>query len=205
MDDTDLALAHFLSILESEPKDTLRGFPGDELDALDDAINDHMLNSRVFTLSVLTDQDGVDVVVWCLVTSDRPARADVGEEVECATEGKVQRNVALANWGLFILFLSWLTAECVRKKTYRKRSLESNKILLHTLNGLVGDDGLPVLYRRSDIDWLPFNWRLLFKIQLLYVRKIRTVPSPTFAAAKISLTDFEISGPMPSPSINVTV
>lgn len=55
VDNTDLALAHFLSVLEGEPKNTLRGCPGDELNALNDTINNHMLNARVFTLSVLTD------------------------------------------------------------------------------------------------------------------------------------------------------
>ena len=102
MDNANLALAYFLGVLEGESKNTLGGFPGDELDALYNTINYHMLNAGVFTLSVLTDQRNVDVIVGCLVASDRSARADIGEEIECTAEGKVQRNVALANGGLSV-------------------------------------------------------------------------------------------------------
>lgn len=42
-------------------------------------------------------------------------------------------------------------------------------------------------------------------LSLLYLRRSGALPSVTFAAAKMSLTDCAISGPMPSPSINVTV
>lgn len=59
-----------------------------------------MLNSRVFTLGVLSDQDGIDVVVVCLVAGDGPAWSQVGEEVEGSSEGKVERDVSLANRGL---------------------------------------------------------------------------------------------------------
>lgn len=49
-----------------------------------------MLNTRVFTLGILPDKDGVDVVVGGLVASDGFARADVGEEVEGTAEGEIE-------------------------------------------------------------------------------------------------------------------
>ena len=56
-----------------------------------------MFNARVFTLGILTDQNGVDVVVGSLEALDGNARPDVGEEVECPSEGKVEGNVTLSD------------------------------------------------------------------------------------------------------------
>lgn len=100
MHNPDLLLIDRSSVLERVAEHPLRRLLGDELDALHHTIHDNMLNARVFTLGVLTDQDGVDVVVGGLVASDRPARAEVGEEVERATESKVKGNMALSNGGL---------------------------------------------------------------------------------------------------------
>lgn len=101
MNDTDLLAADGIGVLEGESEDTLTGLLGDELDALNNAINDDMLNARVLALGVLTDQDGVDIIVGGLETGDGAARAQVGEEVECSSQGQVKRDVALANGGLF--------------------------------------------------------------------------------------------------------
>lgn len=86
----DLLLARGLSMLESEAQDTLRGFPSDELNTLDNTVNNNVLNAGVFTLGVLTDQHSVDVVIWGLVSSNRAAWSQVGKEVECTTESQVQ-------------------------------------------------------------------------------------------------------------------
>ena len=56
-----------------------------------------MLNARVFTLRVLPNQDGVNILVGSLVTLDGKTRTDVGKEVEGPTESQVQGNVALAD------------------------------------------------------------------------------------------------------------
>ena len=88
--DADLLLSGGLSMLESEAQDTLRGFPSDEFNTLDNTINNDVLNSGVFTLGVLTDQHSVDVVIWGLVSSNRAAWSQVGEEVESTTESQVQ-------------------------------------------------------------------------------------------------------------------
>ena len=88
--------------MEGEAEDPLRGLLGDELDALHNTVNNNVLNARVFTLGVFTDQDGVDIVVGGLVTSDRSAGADVGEEVEGTAEGKVEGDVTLSNGSLII-------------------------------------------------------------------------------------------------------
>lgn len=46
-----------------------------------------MLDTRVLSLSVLTNDDSVDAVVGGLETLDGAARPDVGVEVESATKG----------------------------------------------------------------------------------------------------------------------
>jgi hypothetical protein len=56
-----------------------------------------VLDTRVLSLGVLTDEDGVDVVVRRLETLDGDARADVGEKGEGSSEGEVERDVALAD------------------------------------------------------------------------------------------------------------
>ena len=56
-----------------------------------------MLDARVLSLRVLPDEDGVDIIVRGFESLDRGAGADVGEEVEGATEGQVEGNVSLAN------------------------------------------------------------------------------------------------------------
>ena len=59
-----------------------------------------MLNTRVLALGVLTDEDGVNVVIWGFVAGNGFARADVGEKVEGTAEGKVERDMAFADRGL---------------------------------------------------------------------------------------------------------
>jgi hypothetical protein len=77
--DTDLLLVDGAGVLEGEAQNPLGSLTGDELDALNDTVDDNVLNSRVFTFGVLTDQDSVDIVVGGLVACDRAAGAEVGE------------------------------------------------------------------------------------------------------------------------------
>ena len=56
-----------------------------------------VLNTRVLSLSVLTNENRVHVIVRRLVALDGHTRTDVGEEVECPTQCQVQRDVALAD------------------------------------------------------------------------------------------------------------
>lgn len=100
VDNADLLLVDGLRVLEGETEDTLGSLLGNELDALDDAVNDDVLNAGIFTLGVLTDENGVDVVVGGLVASNGLAGTQVGEKVESTTESQVQGNVTLANRGL---------------------------------------------------------------------------------------------------------
>ena len=59
-----------------------------------------MLDARIFTFCIFANQDGVHVVIGGFVPGDGFAGADVSEEIECAAEGEVKRNVAFANWSL---------------------------------------------------------------------------------------------------------
>lgn len=97
MYNADLLLARFHGVLEGIPQDALRGILCNELYALDYAIDDNVLDTRVFTLGVLTNKNGVDVVIRGLIADDGSAGTKVGEEVEGSAEGKVERNVTLAN------------------------------------------------------------------------------------------------------------
>jgi hypothetical protein len=136
VDDTDLLAANGLGVLEGEAEDALGSLAGDELDALDDTIDNDVLNARVLALGVLTDQDGVDAVVRGLEASDGAARSEVGKEVECTAEGKVKGDVTLANGS-------------------SKRALEGDLVLLDVRNRIVGDSSLAILDDRGDIDGLP--------------------------------------------------
>lgn len=98
--DADLLLVDGLGVLEGEAQNTLGGLLGDELDALDNTIDNDVLDTGVFTLGVLTDQDGVNTVVGGLVAGNGAARTDVGEQVEGTAQSKVQGNVTLTNGGL---------------------------------------------------------------------------------------------------------
>lgn len=184
VNDADLLAADGLGLLESKTKDTLGSLTSDELDGLDDTIDDDVLNARVLALGVLTDQNSVDVVVRGLETGDGTARSQVGEEVECAAEGKVEGDVTLANGG-------------------SKRTLEGDLVLLDVLDRGIRNGGLAILDDRGDVDGLPGDGGLH-----MFVVSCRTMTvkrqSLTFAAAKMSLTDWEISGPIPSPSIRET-
>lgn len=138
VDDADLGAANGLSLLEGEAENALRGLAGDELDALDNTIDNNVLNARVFTLGVLTDEDGVDVVVGGLEAGNRAARTQVGKEVEGTAERQVERDVALADGG-------------------GERTLEGNLVLSDVLNGSVGDGSLAVLDDGGDVDGFPGN------------------------------------------------
>jgi hypothetical protein len=70
-----------------------------------------VLDTRVLSLGVLTDEDGVDVVIRRLETLDGHAGTDVGEEGEGSSEGEVERDVALANCAGSVWFFQNETAE----------------------------------------------------------------------------------------------
>lgn len=97
-----------------------------------------MLDTGVFALGVLTNQDCVDVVVGSLVACDTLARSDVGEKVECPSEGQVERDVTLADG-------------CC------EGTLERDQVAADAVNRAVWDDGLAVFELWSDIDWLPLD------------------------------------------------
>lgn len=110
MHNADLVAANGLSVLESEAQDALRGVAGDELNALDNTVNDHVLDTGVLSLGVLADQHSVDVVPGSLVALNRLARAQVGEKVKCAAQSQVERDVALANGGLDTLTRRYISS-----------------------------------------------------------------------------------------------
>jgi len=111
----NLELANVLRVLESVAENTLGCLAGDELDALNHAIDNNMLDSRVLSFGVFTDQDGVYIVIWGFVAFERAAGSDVGEEVKGSSEGKVERDMTLANGSL--------------QRVIRRESVGENKIM----------------------------------------------------------------------------
>jgi hypothetical protein len=83
----NLEAVDVLGILECESEYALTCFSCDKLDALHNTVYNNMLNTRVFSLGVLSDQDGIDVIVRGFVTGDRAAGSHVCEKVECSAEG----------------------------------------------------------------------------------------------------------------------
>ncbi len=139
VDSADLLPANVAGVLEGVAQDTLGSLTGDKLDALDNAVDNDVLDTGVLSLGVLTDQDGVDVVVGGLEALNAPAGTDVGEEVEGTAECQVERDVALANG-------------C------REGTLEGNVVPGDALDGLVGDDRLAVgVQAGGDVDSLPLD------------------------------------------------
>lgn len=101
MDNADLLLVDGLRVLEGEAEDTLGSVLGDKLDALHNTVDNNVLDAGVFTLGVLTDENGVNIVIGGLEASNGAAGTQVGEQVESAAESQVQGDVALANRGLW--------------------------------------------------------------------------------------------------------
>lgn len=136
MHDENLRLAGRDGVLECVADHAFASRTSDEFDGLHNAVDDDVLNARVFTLCVFTDEDGIYVVVGSLVADNGAAGTQVGKEVECAAQGEVERDVALANRS-------------------RERALEGDEVTLDGGNGFVGDCSLAILEDRSDINGLP--------------------------------------------------
>lgn len=97
MNYADLLPSYFLGILEGKAENTFGRFSRDELNALHNAIHHNMLNSRIFSLSVFSNEDSLDIVIWSLVASDRPSRSDVCEKIKGTAKSKVEGNMAFAD------------------------------------------------------------------------------------------------------------
>jgi hypothetical protein len=145
----NLLPANVTGVLEGVTEDALGSLAGDELDGLDDAINNDVLDAGVLALGVLTDQNGVDVVVGGLEALDRPAGTDVGEEVEGTAERQVEGNVTLADGG-------------------SEGTLEGDVVPVDALDGLVGDDRLAVgVQAGCDIAGLPLDGHVCGRVDVL--------------------------------------
>ena len=79
---------------ESELGNSLRLGAGDDLEGLDDAGNALVLETRVLTLSVLSDDAQIDILVAGLVAGDVLDQADAGVDVELLSQGDVEALVA---------------------------------------------------------------------------------------------------------------
>lgn len=156
VDDADLLLVDRASVLEGVAQHTLGSLLGDKLDALHDTGHDNVLDTRVFTLRVLTDQDSVDIVVGGLVTRNGPAGTHVCEEVEGTTESKVHGDVTLANGGL-TQFSTENSMGIREDRAYSKRTLKRNLVAVYALDGIVGDSLSSILEDGSDIHRLPLD------------------------------------------------
>jgi hypothetical protein len=125
-------------ILEGVIGDAFRGGAGDDFDALDDALDNLMLDARVFALGVFSDNDSVDVLVQGRMSGNAPAGSDVGIQVECLAKRQVQRDVPPPNGS-------------------QQWTLQGDLIALNDLQGLPGDGPFAALWilHGLDIDDVP--------------------------------------------------
>lgn len=102
-------------ILECIASYSFRCIVGDELDGLYDASDNlyhpksrsveqrtqttyFVLNARVLSLGIFTNQNRIHIIVRCLEAFNRPTRPDVGEKVKGSSKSQVERDVSLSNW-----------------------------------------------------------------------------------------------------------
>lgn len=64
-----------LSILKGELCHSAGSFFGDQFDGLNNAVDNLMLDTRVFTFCVLSDSDDINVVIESFVTLQRTTRS----------------------------------------------------------------------------------------------------------------------------------
>lgn len=91
VDGSDTVAASILGVVEGVAGAAVGSILGDQLDGLDNTVNDLVLNARVLSLSVLTDKDGIDVVVGGLEANNGLAGTDVGVQVEGTSWFRKQR------------------------------------------------------------------------------------------------------------------
>ena len=157
MDGPNLQSSNILRILERKSKHSLTGLSCDKLNTLHNTVYDNMLNTRVFSLGILSDKHCIDIIVGGLISSNRSAGSDIGEEIERSSEGQVERDMTFSNGGLQVI------SDCyaqMKEMLYSKRSLKSYFVLLDTLDCLGRDRSLAISQLRGHIDWLPLNWCL---------------------------------------------
>lgn len=130
---------------ESKLGDALRLGAGDDLERLNNTWNRLVLKTGVLSLSVLTDNGEVDVLVAGLVTWDVLDKDNGGVDVELLTESNVEGLVAGAlDWGV-------------------QDALKTNLVALQGSNGLA-EELLSVLVAgldTGDIDLLPLDWDIV--------------------------------------------
>src|SRR5665213_1224646 len=85
--DAHLLPVDVLGVLEGITEYTLGSSASDKLDGLDDTVDDHVLDTRVFSFCVFSNDNRINIVVGSLVTFNRSAWPDIGKEVEGSTEG----------------------------------------------------------------------------------------------------------------------
>ena len=160
-----------------------------------------MLDTRVLSLGVLTDEDSVDIVVGGLVSFDRDTRADVGEEGEGASEGQVERDVAFANWRRVSRAAHIISGseENPKRTGSCERAFEGNGVLLDALDSSIRNDSLAVLQDGRDVDLLPRYGRLSSLEDLL--DRVGDFRTDTCPSAPLHLYSFIYT---PSPGMRVT-
>ena len=136
----DLGPAVGFGIFEGELSHASGGVLCDQFDTLDHAVDDLVLDARVFSLGVLADGDQIDVVVQGLVAFDGFAGSHVGVQTELFSQLKIKRSESLADGG-------------------HQGRLQSNFVFVDRVNGRLGDPhGAIRVPDRRNVDGLPSDW-----------------------------------------------
>jgi hypothetical protein len=56
-----------------------------------------MLNTRVLSFRVFTDENGVYIIIWCLVPGNGDAWPNVGKKVKSPSESQIEGNMTLSD------------------------------------------------------------------------------------------------------------
>ena len=56
-----------------------------------------MFDTRVLSLGIFSNDDGIDIVVRSFETDDRSTRSNVGEKGEGSSEGEIEGDVSLSD------------------------------------------------------------------------------------------------------------
>ena len=119
-----------------------------------------VLNTRVLSLSVLTNENRVHVIVRSLEPLDGHTWTDICEEVECPAESQVEGDVALANYAVIQQLVPWLRVT----GTYSAWPADLHEVVRY------------ILFRDCGSCNLPFKATVFFLTELIAASGITVFP-----------------------------
>lgn len=146
-----------------------------------------MLDTRVLSLCVFTDENRVDIVVWSFVSGNGNARPNVGEKVESPPECQIEGNMTLSNCPRKInieahrsrmnsLGVARGPLDLMSEKEQRLGyvfTFEGHGVSLDGVDSSIWNDSLTSLQNGRNVNLLPLDWDLTEHCQTIkmYIQK----------------------------------